>query len=107
MGYYTIGSNDIVTGADFRIPGSVTTRMVIDGIVGNRVNLSLRNTASNSVLAFYQLPLSDVVFCLSYLSYERYYDDDSGGLYGEEDPLYGGGNSGGYVPPDYVPPTYP
>jgi hypothetical protein len=103
MSYYTIGSGDIVVNADFRIPGSVTTRMVIDGIVGNRVTLSLRNTASNSVLAFYQLPLSDVVFCLSYLSYKRYYDDDdAGGLYDDEDGTYGGGN-----PQDYVPPTFP
>ena len=104
--YSTITQSDIVvwvqydeSGGDFRIPGSVTTRMVINSIVGNRVNLSLRSLASDSVLAFYQLPMSDIIFCLTYLSYKTYSEASGGGGYGGE---YGGGGGpggGGFVYP--------
>lgn len=99
--YSTITQSDIVVGVlgvggDFRIPGNVTTRMVIDSIVGNRVNLSLRSVASDSVLAFYQLPMSDIIFCLTYLSYKAY--SMSGGSLYEDNENYGGGDPQGYVP---------
>ena len=91
--YSSITISDIVVGGDFRIPGVVTTRMYIDAISSNRVVMSMRSLANDSIIRYHTLPISDIIFCLAYLSYKTYSMSGGNSLYDEDNGYYPGGGT--------------